>query len=486
MKTFIACLGTETNTFSPIPTGKETFAETMLYYGDATLHKPSLFSGPLHVWRRAAELEKREVVESLSAFAQPAGITVRHVYENFRDKILKDLQNSMPLGVVLINMHGAMVAEGYDDCEGDLLERIREIVGTDVTVGAELDLHCHITKTMMQNADAIITYKEYPHTDPMERAQELFDLCSDAARGIVRPKMATFDLNMINSYRTTTEPMKSFVARMKAHEGQDSILSVSMSHCFPYGDVADVGAKILVISDDDQQKAETLAQKIGEDIWSIREEITAPRINIDEALDQAMKIKSGPVVLADVADNAGGGAPSDSTFILESLMEQNVRSVLSGLYWDPVAVRFCMEAGEGSTLQLRVGGKCGSTSGNPIDIEVKVRSIVQNGGQSFGPSTNRTGDIVWVQTKIGIDLVLNSVRTQVFHPNVFEQLGIDLNQYRIIVVKSTQHFYAGFKPIASKILYVQGPGALTSDYGSISYTKRSKPFWPKVEEPQKV
>ena len=298
--------------------------------------------------------------------------------------------------------------------------------------------------------------------------------------------MATFDLNMINSYRTTTEPMKSFVARMKAHEGQNNILSVSMSHCFPYGDVADVGAKILVISDDDQRKAETLARKIGEDIWSIREEITAPRINIDEALDQAMKIKSGPVVLADVADNAGGGAPSDSTFILESLMEQNVRSVLSGLYWDPVAVRFCMEAGEGSTLQLRVGGKCGSTSGNPIDIEVKVRSIVQNGGQSFGPSTNRTGDIVWVQTKIGIDLVLNSVRTQVFHPNVFEQLGIDLNQYRIIVVKSTQHFYAGFKPIASKILYVQGPGALTSDYGSISYTKRSKPFWPKVEEPQKV
>ena len=157
-------------------------------------------------------LKNVKLLESLAAFAQPAGITVRHVYENFRDKILKDILNSMPLGVVLINMHGAMVADGYDDCEGDLLERIREIVGTDVIIGAELDLHCHITKTMMQNADAIITYKEYPHTDPMERAQELFDLCSDAARGIVRPKMATYDLNMINSYRTTTEPMKSFVA----------------------------------------------------------------------------------------------------------------------------------------------------------------------------------------------------------------------------------------------------------------------------------
>ena len=96
-------------------------------------------------------------------------------------------------------------------------------------------------------------------------------------------------------------------------------------------------------------------------------------------------------------------------------------------------------------------------------LKSKCDRLLQNGGQSFGPSTNRTGDIIWVQTKIGIDLVLNSVRTQVFHPNVFEQLGIDLNQYRIIVVKSTQHFYAGFKPIASKIFYVMGPGALTSE-----------------------
>ena len=127
---------------------------------------------------------------------------------------------------------------------------------------------------MMKNADVIITFKEYPHTDPMERAQELFDLCSSAARGIVHPTMATYDLNMINSYRTTTEPMKSFVSRMKAFEGQDGILSVSMSHCFPYGDVADVGAKILVISDDDYQKAETLARQIGEDVWSIREDLS--------------------------------------------------------------------------------------------------------------------------------------------------------------------------------------------------------------------
>ena len=483
MKIFIACLGTETNTFSPIPTGQETFAETMLHHGDATSHEASLFSGPLHVWRRAAELEQVKVIESLAAFAQPAGITVRRVYEGLRDEILDDLRQALPLEIVLINMHGAMVADGYDDCEGDLLGRVREIVGPDVIIGAELDLHCHITDAMLANADAIVTFKEYPHTDPQERAQELYDICASTARGTVRPRMATFDLNMINSYRTPTEPMRSFVERMQSLEGHDGILSVSMSHCFPYGDVADVGGKILVVSDNDSDKAENLARQLGQEVWALRDQIAAPRINIDEALDLVTQAPAGPVVLADVADNAGGGAPSDSTFILQRLLERNTTQVLSGLYWDPVAVRFCLEAGEGSTLELRVGGKCGPTSGAPVDLLVEVRATLRNGTQSFGPSTNLTGDIVWLQTPQGIDLVLNSVRTQVFHPDVFSQLGIDLDTYRVIVVKSTQHFYAGFEPIASAIYYVSGPGTLTSDYASIPFTKRTRPYWPKVEDP---
>lgn len=486
MKTFIACLGTETNTFSPIPTGEETFAETMLYHGDATANEPSLFSGPLHVWRRAAERQGGEVVESLAAFAQPAGITIRRVYEKYRDYIIKDLVAAAPVQMVLLNMHGAMVAEGYDDCEGDLLARIRQVVGPGVIIGAELDLHCHITATMLECADAIVTFKEYPHIDPQERAQELFDICTAAAGGALRPVMATYDLNMINSYRTPIEPMKSFVARMKALEGEGGILSVSMSHSFPYGDVVDVGGKILVISDGDYDSAAKLAQTLGQEIWAMRDQIAAPRIGIEEALDLALASPRVPVVLADTADNAGGGAPSDSTFILQRILDRRINPVLSGLYWDPVAVRFCIEAGEGSILELRVGGKCGPTSGDPLDLRVSVRRVVKNGSQSFGPSRNQTGDIVWVRSDQGIDLVLNSVRTQVFHPDAFTQLGIDLTEYRIVVVKSTQHFYAGFKPIASEVYYVSGPGALSSDYAAIPLTKRTAPYWPRVDDPWRI
>ena len=154
--------------------------------------------------------------ESLAAFAQPAGPTVRRVYEGFRDRILEDLRQALPVDIVLINMHGAMVAEGYDDCEGDLLSNIRQVTGPDVVIGGELDLHCHITEVMMDSADVLVTFKEYPHIDPQERAQELFDICAATARGAVRPVMVAHDLRMINSYRPPIEPMKSFVDQMKA------------------------------------------------------------------------------------------------------------------------------------------------------------------------------------------------------------------------------------------------------------------------------
>ena len=215
----------------------------------------------------------------------------------------------------------------------------------------------------------------------------------------------------------------------------------------------------------------------------MRDEIAAPRTGIDEALDLALDSSAGPVVLADTADNAGGGAPSDATFILQRLLDRQIKGVLSGLYWDPVAVRFCIEAGEGSALQLRVGGKCGPASGEPVDLTVSIQRVVREGTQSFGPSRNQTGDIVWVKSEQGVDLVLNSVRTQVFHPDAFTQLGIELSTYRIVIVKSTQHFYAGFEAIASEIYYVAGPGALSSDYGALPLVKRTAPYWPKVDDP---
>ncbi|MFN4312163.1 MAG: M81 family metallopeptidase [Ferrovibrio sp.] len=484
MKVFIACLGTETNTFSPLPTGEQGFREWMLYRGDATRRPENLFSAPLHVWRRAAEAQQAEVVESLSAFAQPAGITVRKVYEGFREEILADLKAAMPVDMVLLSLHGAMVADGYDDCEGDLLEKIRTIVGPMAAVGAELDLHCSITEKMLVSADALITFKEYPHVDSKERARELYDILLAKLQGAAQPVMAVYDTRMINLWRTPVEPMASFVREMQACEGKDGILSVSFAHGFPMQDVPDATAKMVVVANGDVAKAQAVAERLGRRIWDMRDQTATRNLSIDEALDRATAATARrPVVLADVTDNPGGGAAGDATFILRRIIERDIRGVASGLYWDPMAVRFCCDAGEGASFDLRMGGKCGPASGDPLDLVVTVKKIIRDGMQPALSGAVPIGDAVWVQTQGERDLVLISNRTQTFHPDAFAQFGIDIASKAIIVVKSTQHFYAGFAPMAGEILHVQAPGAMRSDFADIPFQKVRGPYWPRVADP---
>ena len=174
MKVFIAGIDTETNTFAALPTGYLTFSDGFLAHGDATKREPNYCSSQLIVWRQLAEECGWQVTESICAVAEPGGLVVRAAYERLRDELLTDLERNLPFDIVILALHGAMVAEGYDDCEGDLLGHVRRIVGSKAIVGAELDLHCHLTESMMRHATVLLTYKEYPHVDIAERAEDLF------------------------------------------------------------------------------------------------------------------------------------------------------------------------------------------------------------------------------------------------------------------------------------------------------------------------
>jgi len=484
MKLFMAGLATETNTWAPIPTGREAFMGHRYFRHDASRQPPGWGNLAMRVWRGRAEADGIDIAESLAAAAQPGGITVRAVYEELRDMILADLRAAMPVDVVLLSMHGAMVADGYDDCEGDTLARVRAIVGPDVVIGIELDLHCHLTETMRQAANLIVLFKEYPHTDIADRAHDLYDLALRTARREIRPRIAYHDLRMISMWRTPVEPMKSFVADMTAAEGKDGILSVSFGHGFPWADVADVGAKMVVIADGDEAKAARLARDFGARLWAMREE-THPKLeDADTVIAAALTAAHGkPVVIADVTDNAGGGAPSDSTFLIHRLVGHKAKGAAVGPVWDPVAVSFCREAGAGARMRLRVGGKCGTMSGPPADLDVVVRAVAENHEQSgLAGSRASFGPSAWVETD-GIHLLLVTNRQQGFHPDGFEGLGLALAGLKLVVVKSSQHFYAGFAPIASSVRYVGAPGAMDHDFAALPYTKLTAPYWPKVENP---
>lgn len=477
MRVFIACLGTETNVFAPIPADMALFENTLLVRDGVHSDPPHFFAQQTVTWRDAARAEGHEVIESLSAFATPAGITVRAVYEELRDRILDDLRAAMPVDLVLLGMHGAMIADGYDDCEADLAARVREIVGPGTEIGIELDLHCHLSQQLVDTADVIVIYKEYPHIDIADRAREVWTLTRDAALGRTRPVMALVDCAMIDVLRTTQEPMKSFVARMKQLETEDGILSVSLAHGFPWADIPDMGTRVLVVADGDRDKAESVAQTLAEELVFQRHAARTDYLSIDHAIDRAMAARHGPVVLADVSDNPGAGCAGDSTFILQRLLERHVPGAALACIWDPVAASLAFAAGLGGRIPLRIGGKVSPHSGTPVDALARVVGLKRNATQLFGAGLDDLGDAAAVDLG-GVVVIVNSTRTQTFHPMVFEQLGIDPAAQRLLVVKSMQHFHAGFAPVAADILYVAAPGASNPDVRNLPYTRITRPKWP--------
>jgi microcystin degradation protein MlrC len=484
MRLFTAGLITETNTFAPWPTGKRGFSEIGPFRGDATTRGRDDETGVLAgVWKELARRDGHEFVEGFFAHAQPSGPTLQSVYEEYRDEMLAELRVNMPVDVALFFLHGAMVSTGCDDCEGDILDRARAILGPNAAIGALLDPHCHLTPQMIEAADAIMLIKEYPHIDYPERGRELYDICTRAAMKRCRPVMHLFDCRMVGFYPTTQEPMAGLVRRMKEAERRPGVLSVGFGHGFPWGDTPETGSKVLVIADGDPRLAESVAAELGHAIYDLRETLLPRYPDMATALDRVRRLE-GVVVLADTADNSGGGAPSDNVSLLRAMLQAGVTQAAYGSIWDPVTVRTCADAGVGATLPLRIGGKCGPASGDPMDVVATVKAFVpEHSQQDLGPARCPMGDSVWLQIG-GIDVVVMSVRTQTLSPDAFSGLGIDLARKRIIVVKSSWHFQANFGPLADELIPVATPGALQMDFASIAYRKkRDQRFFPRVADP---
>ncbi len=452
MRCFIAYFAHESNSFSPLPTSVENFREDVF-------HVPGQSPEPLDptglpddlALIRLAQASGHDVVVGPLFGATPSAPANRVDYESLRDTLLEQLARALPVDAVLLFLHGAQLARGYDDCGGDVLTRVRELVGPTVPVGVELDLHCNISPAMLDAATILVACKEYPHTDFADEAARLIDLAAGAVRGDLQPTMAFRPVPMLGFFHTTREPMRGFVNDLRSLEQQASVLSVSLCHGFGLADTPFNHAGVLAVTDADRQRAETIAEELARRFFRLREEIRAPAMPVDRALDAALARGTGTVVIADTTDNAGGGAAADSTFLLRALLDREVENAALGLLYDPMAVDFAMKAGVGATLPLRIGGKTGPLSGDPLDVEARVTALRDDARQSMFGAPSALGRAAAVRIA-GVDVVLNSARQQTFDPACFTELGIDPWSRRIVVVKSAQHFWAAFAPFATEII----------------------------------
>ncbi|WP_075292093.1 M81 family metallopeptidase [Pararhizobium arenae] len=483
MRLFTAALATETNTFSPIAIDFRAF-EASLYAPPGTHPEtPTLCTAPITVGRRLAAERGFTLIEGTAAWADPAGLINRQTYERLRDEILDQLQAAMPVNGVVLGLHGAMVADGYEDPEGDLLHRIRTIIGPDALLCASLDPHSHLTKKRVEASTFLLAFKEFPHTDFVARAEDLWRIALDKLAGKVRPVMSVFDCRMIDVFPTSRQPMRGIVDRMMALEASDpDVLSLSVIHGFMAGDVPEMGTKVICVTKDRPEKGVQLAEAIGMELFAHRGTFFPPQLDERQAVSQAMSAEDGPVVIADVWDNPGGGTAGDATVILAELMARGAKGVAVGTIWDPIAVQICMAAGEGAIIPLRFGAKSAPGTGKPIDGHVTVIKLVKNAEMDFGESRVPFGDAAHIRLD-GIDIILNSTRAQSFDPSLFFALGIDPTACKILLIKSTNHFHASFSKIAKDIIYCSAGTPYPNDPTRTAYRRAPENIWPRVENP---
>lgn len=479
MRVFLATLGTETNTFVTFPTGLDDFRSGLWVENGIEAEPASPWSQPAKTWLARAREKGWEVIESLHAFAEPAGVTTREAWEYMRGRVLSDLQGAGEVDAVLMFLHGAMVAEGTDDCEADLVVAMRRLVGTRTRLGIELDLHAHIDEALVAAADLIVFYKAYPHIDYAERADDLFTLMARTLAGEIEPVMALHDCHTMGLFPTTREgPMVDFVAGMAAAEGGDGLLSLSLNHGFPWADVPNAGAKMLAVADRDISIAKRAADEFGHRFEAIRAEAMLPFVPLADAIEAGRRGGDKPILLADTSDQTGGGAPGDTTYMLGAFVEAGIRDAVYGPLWDPLAVEMCFRVGAGATLPLRIGGKFAPESGPPLDVDAEVLFLKRDAYQDqLADERVPIGDVAVIRAE-GIEVLLVTKRTGVFSPTIFTHHGIALGDKQVIGLKNLYRHRDVFRPLTRGQLFVATPGVCTPDWASIPFTRIPRPIWP--------
>lgn len=491
---FTAALATETNTFSPIVIDRRGFEDSLYAPPGQHPETPTLCTAPITVGRKVCADLGWTLIEGTAAWADPAGLVARSAYEGLRDEILDQLQAALPVDAVVLGLHGAMVAQGYLDPEGDLLTRIRDMIGPDILLCAELDPHSHLTEKRVAAADFFVVFKEFPHTDFVDRAQDLWRIAVDTLEGRVRPVMSVYDCRMIDVFPTSRQPMRGFVDKMMQIERDDPrVLSLSAIHGFMAGDVPEMGTKTIAVTDGDAALGAALARDLGAMLYANRGRHMMPVLDEVAAVAEAMAADAdtdaGPVVIADIWDNPGGGTAGDATVILRELLAQGATGVAIGTIWDPIAVQLCTIAGEGAEMPLRFGGKSAPLTGEPFDALVRVLRVEPGAEMRFGESVVPFGPAVRIAlltddgAETGIEVILNTVRAQSYDPSLFSVMGIDPQACKILVIKSTNHFYAAFQPIASRIIYCSAGKPYPNDPATNPYRLVRRDIWPRSDDP---
>jgi len=474
----------ETNTFSTVKTDLDAFRAQTYVSGNDLL---STYRGTGTVvggFIEALGESDDEIVASVAGEATPSGLGTRDAYDAISNQILATVGANPDADGILLALHGAMAAEGIDDVEGDLLRRVREVAGMHVPIVAVLDLHANVSREMVEAATALVGYRKYPHTDMRERGIEAARLIRRVARGDVKPVPGLTKPAMIpvcGTCHTQGGLYKELWEEALRTERPECILTTSLFAGFPYADVPFMGFAVLVYADDDGTTARVEANRLTDQLWERRHEFTYIPTSVPDAVSAALAVRGSPVVIADIADNPGGGAASDSVEILRELIRREVRSAAVATIHDPDVVHQAETAGLGGRLTVTLGAKTDALHGAPIQLDVSVRSLFDGKFEYKGPMNRgawgNLGPSAVLEAN-GIQIIVNSAQVQPWDPEVFRAAGIEPLDIDILVLKSAVHFRAAFEPISAAVILADGPGLTSLELTRFAYKHIRRPIFP--------
>jgi len=471
----------ETNTFSPHRTGLAQFVEPDawpgLVRGGEMLDAVAGINLPAAGFVAEAGTLRHRVLPLLWCSAQPAGKVTRAAFESIAVELLQRIGHARGCDAVYLDLHGAMVAEHLDDADGELLRRVRAAIGPAVALVASLDFHANVSPLMVQQADALIAYRSYPHVDMAATGARAAAVLHDVLR---RPVTARVHrplpyLMPLTSQCTLVEPLASLMPRAAALEHGGAI-SLCLTPGFPLADVPECGPVVFGFGCDGDKLARA-ADALYQETQEREGEFALDLVSIEAAVAEARALPSqarGPLILADTQDNPGAGGNADTTSLLKALVAAAIPGTVAGVIWDPAAAAAAHAAGEGADLELSLGAGSGFAGETPLAARMKVLALGDGRFTGTGPFYHGGRFELGPMARLGIgavEIVVASRKQQAADQAMFRHLGCEPASARVLLLKSSVHFRADFGPIAGRILVVEAPGPNVADPGRLPFTK---------------
>lgn len=463
MKVVTGIICHETSTFTPVATNWASYHERFGYlHGDEIQAKFRGTNTPIGGFIEGAEVHGFELVHTVCAEPQPSGPTPRDIFDTIMGEVLDAIRSAGAIDGILLQLHGSMVAEDIPDADGHVLAAVREVVGPNLPVIAQLDIHANVSPLMVEQADVLIGRETYPEVDMALRGRECADVLVKIVREGLHPTMALHQIPMAWGMNQITAhpPMKEAIDRLHEIEARPGVVCASISTCYALQDVPHMGASVHVVTDNDLALAQRHADELASWIYERRETWQLPLPSTRDTLRDSAPDAPLPMIFADMQDNTGGGTPGDGTGLLRTFLDEGLDKACVLYIVDPEAVHTCHAAGVGADLTLPIGAKTSPLQGEPVTMHVRVEAISDGQFRYHGPMfkglEGTMGPSAYIRQD-GIHVLLVSLREQPFDTAFSESMGLDPRQMSYIGIKSAAHFRSGFESWSGTIHVVGEP-----------------------------